>query len=86
MSEVVLDARVSRPKVAPLPQLGFTMRLQKVGLNPTCTVLDAIFPNAVMFSAVTGLGSVAITDPDRPLTPTLLSVPGVRRLFNCYTH
>src|SRR5712691_3679865 len=35
MSEVVLDTRLSRPKVAPLPQLGFTMRLQKVGLNPT---------------------------------------------------
>src|SRR5216683_7136848 len=35
MSEVVLDTRVSRPKVAPLPQLGFTLRLQKIGLNPT---------------------------------------------------
>jgi peptide/nickel transport system permease protein len=35
MSEVVLDTRVGRPKVAPLPQLGFTMRLQKIGLNPT---------------------------------------------------
>jgi peptide/nickel transport system permease protein len=35
MSEVVLDTRLSRPKVAPIPQLGFTMRLQKVGLNPT---------------------------------------------------
>src|SRR5712691_273008 len=35
MSEVVLDTRVSRPRVAPLPQLGFTMRLQKIGLNLT---------------------------------------------------
>jgi peptide/nickel transport system permease protein len=34
MSEGVLDTRL-RPQVAPLPELSFTMRLQKVGLNPT---------------------------------------------------
>src|SRR5438046_5541207 len=35
MSESVLDTRLSRPRVAPVLQLGFTMRLQKIGLNPT---------------------------------------------------
>jgi peptide/nickel transport system permease protein len=34
MSENVLDSRV-RLHVAPVLQLGFTMRLQKIGLNPT---------------------------------------------------
>jgi peptide/nickel transport system permease protein len=34
MSETVLDTRVRRP-LAPVLQLSFTMRLQKIGLNPT---------------------------------------------------
>jgi len=34
MSETVLDTRVRRP-LAPVLQLSYTMRLQKVGLNPT---------------------------------------------------
>src|SRR6266581_2071555 len=35
MSEQVLDRGLVRPSVTPLPRLSFTMRLQKVGLNPT---------------------------------------------------
>jgi peptide/nickel transport system permease protein len=36
MSDTVLSSSLSRPNVAPaLQQLSFTMRLQKVGLNPT---------------------------------------------------
>lgn len=34
MSEVILDTRL-RPQVSPVLRLSFTMRLQKVGLNPT---------------------------------------------------
>src|SRR6266852_7835752 len=34
MSETVLDTRVQR-SLAPVLQLSFTMRLQKIGLNPT---------------------------------------------------
>ena len=36
MSEVVLDSRLRRQVApAPVPRLSFTMRLQKIGLNPT---------------------------------------------------
>jgi peptide/nickel transport system permease protein len=35
MSEQVLDASLTRPRVAPVLQLSFSMRLQKIGLNPT---------------------------------------------------
>src|SRR3984893_119365 len=35
MTDTVLDSRVVRPRVAPALHLSFTMRLQKVGLNPT---------------------------------------------------
>jgi peptide/nickel transport system permease protein len=35
MSENVLNSSLSRPQVAPILQLSFSMRLQKVGLNPT---------------------------------------------------
>ena len=62
------------------------VKTYEVGLNPTCVTLDSVFPNQVQFSAVAGLGSVAITDPDRDLDPVLLKVPGVRKLFNCFTH
>jgi peptide/nickel transport system permease protein len=34
MSDIVLDTRL-RPQAASVLQLGFTMRLQKIGLNPT---------------------------------------------------
>src|SRR5919197_241722 len=34
MSENVLDSKVL-PSVTPVPRLGFSLRLQKVGLNPT---------------------------------------------------
>jgi peptide/nickel transport system permease protein len=35
MSEQVLDTSLNRPRVAPVLQLSFSMRLQKIGLNPT---------------------------------------------------
>src|SRR6266567_5902742 len=35
MTENVLDSSLARPRVTPILQLGFTMRLQKIGLNPT---------------------------------------------------
>jgi peptide/nickel transport system permease protein len=35
MSEQVLDASLTRPRVTPVLPLSFSMRLQKIGLNPT---------------------------------------------------
>src|SRR6266496_4925172 len=35
MTENVLDSSLARPRVTPILQLGFAMRLQKIGLNPT---------------------------------------------------
>jgi peptide/nickel transport system permease protein len=35
MSEIVLNTSLRRPKAAPTLELSFTMRLQKIGLNPT---------------------------------------------------
>jgi YVTN family beta-propeller protein len=57
-----------------------------VGLNPIATTLDSLHPNRVLMSAVSGLGSLALTDPDREIQPFLLPVAGMRRLYNCYTH
>src|SRR6266699_4880455 len=47
MSEQVLDRGLVRPSVTPLPRLSFTMRLQKVGLNPT--LLAGLVLLAVVF-------------------------------------
>src|SRR5437016_4552863 len=44
MSEVVLDSRLRRQVApAPVPRLSFTMRLQKIGLNPTLLVGLVLF-------------------------------------------
>jgi YVTN family beta-propeller protein len=56
-----------------------------VGLNPTSTVPDAFYPNFRGFSSVVGTGSLAAYDPNRSLPPTLIRVPGIRRLYTCYT-
>ena len=54
MSDTVLKRR-AMPNVAPVLQLGFTMRLQKIGLNPTLLaglILLTLVVLAAMFSAL----------------------------------
>ncbi len=54
MSENVLEAGLSRPGVAPVLELSFGMRLQKVGLNPT------LLSGLILFAVVI---AVAISAP-----------------------
>src|SRR6266508_6167839 len=51
MSESILDTRL-RPQVAPMFRLSVTMRLQKIGLNPTLLAGLAILA-IVIFVAIT---------------------------------
>ena len=62
MSEVVLDAPL-RPQVAPAPlQLSFTMRLQKIGLNPT--LLAGLILMAVIILAAIAAPLLTPHDPN----------------------
>jgi YVTN family beta-propeller protein len=56
------------------------------GLNPTSACGDAFYPNGDDYMSVVGTGSVSVVDPTRSLDPFPVPVPGVRRLFTCYTN
>lgn len=56
------------------------------GLNPTSACGDAFYPNGDDYMSVVGTGSVAVVDPTRSIDPFRILVPGVRRLFTCYTN
>jgi len=52
MSDTVLSSSLARPRVAPVPQqLSFTMRLQKIGLNPTL-LAGLVLPTLVVLAGI----------------------------------
>jgi hypothetical protein len=57
-----------------------------VGLNPTSAIPDAFYPNALQFASVVGTGSMTAVNPLRSIAPFPISVPGIRRLYTCYTN
>ncbi len=62
------------------------VQTREVGFNPTGAMYDPFYPNAFLFAAVSGTGQFAGMDPNRPVPPTLIRVPGIRKLFTCFTH
>ena len=58
----------------------------EVGNNPTSVVRDAYYPGGFWFASVSGEGQVAGIDFGRPIPPTKIRVPGVRRLWTAFTH
>jgi hypothetical protein len=57
-----------------------------VGLNPTSAVPDAFYPNVLQFASVVGTGSMTAVNTQRSLPPVAIRVPGIRRLYTCYTN
>jgi hypothetical protein len=57
-----------------------------VGTNPTSTVDDPFFPKIHSFTSVVGSGSLAAYDFNRSIPPVHVRVPGMRRLYTCYTN
>jgi hypothetical protein len=59
----------------------------EVGLNPTSAVYDPYYGTPIfLFASVAGQGAVAAIHYFRSTPPVLTRVPGVRRLWTCYTH
>lgn len=57
-----------------------------VGLNPTSSTFDAYYPNGFWYTAVPGQGQIAGLDPVRNIPSQNVQVPGIRRLFTCFSH
>ncbi len=57
-----------------------------VGPNPSSTVMDPFYPNAIVFSSVIGTGSMTAANPNRSIAPVAIPVPGIRRLYNTFTN
>ena len=55
MSEQVLDASLPRPRVAPVLGLSFSMRLQKIGLNPTLLAGLALLALVILVAIIAPL-------------------------------
>lgn len=61
-------------------------QVREVGFNPTGVMYDAYFPNQMIFSCVAGEGKFAGMDSLRNLPPEAITVPGIRRIFTCFSH
>lgn len=61
-------------------------QVREVGFNPTGVMYDAYFPNQFIFSCVAGEGKFAGMDSLRNLPPQTITVPGIRRIFTCFSH
>src|SRR5689334_22198344 len=61
MSENVLNTSLSRQRVATVPELNFTMRLQRVGLNPT--LLSGLVLLAIVILIALGAPLLTRYDP-----------------------
>ena len=64
---------------------GITLTFE-VGPNPSSAIPDPYYPYAFLFASVLGTGRFAGVDPGRPLPAQTIRVPGIRRLFTCYSH
>ena len=59
---------------------------RKVGLNPSSSMFDPYYPNFLWYTAVTGQGQIAGLDTARNVPSVNVQVPGIRRLFTCFSH
>ncbi|MCE9634120.1 MAG: Ig-like domain-containing protein [Planctomycetes bacterium] len=59
---------------------------REVGFNPTGIMFDAYYPNQMLFACVAGEGQFSGMDAVRTIAPQSITVPGIRRIFTCYSH
>jgi hypothetical protein len=62
------------------------VQTREVGFNPTGAMMDPYFPNQMIFACVAGEGRFVGMDPLRQTSPDGITVPGIRRIFSCYSH
>lgn len=85
-ADTVLDLRLNITGLFGLSITPTAQQTKEVGRNPTFATLDPFYPNAFLFAAVAGTGSLAAMDPNRPVPPTNIFVGQIRRYATCFTH
>ena len=81
-----IDLRVSITGLFGLSVSPSTNATVTVGLNPSSSCMDPFYPNVLQTSSVIGTGSMSVVDPTRSIAPVAIPVPGIRRLYTCYTN
>lgn len=84
--KTILDLRLNVTGVFGLLVSFQANQLREVGFNPTGAMLDPYYPNADLYACVAGEGQFAGMDAIRNITPQAITVPGIRRIFTCYSH
>ncbi len=82
----VLDLRLNITGLFGVSVTPTAAQTKDVGPNPSFATLDPFYPNAFLFAAVSGTGSLAAMDPNRPIPPTNIFVGQLRRYATCFTH
>jgi hypothetical protein len=82
----ILDLRLNITGLFGVSVTPSVVQTKEVGPNPSFATLDPFYPNAFLFAAVSGIGSLAAMDPNRPVPPTLTFVGQLRRYSTCFTH
>ena len=59
---------------------------REVGPNPTSSMVDAFFPGQLWFTCVAGEAKFFGMDYLRNVPGSGVTVPGIRRIFTCYSH
>jgi hypothetical protein len=85
-SKTILDLRINVTGTFGLLIDLQANQVREVGFNPTGVMYDAYFPNQFIFSCVAGEGKFAGMDSLRNLPPQSITVPGIRRIFTCFSH
>jgi hypothetical protein len=62
------------------------LQTREVGFNPQSAMLDGYYPNQFLFASVTGQGQFAAMDYLRKINPTMINVPGIRRIYTAFSH
>jgi hypothetical protein len=82
----VLDLRINIVGLFGVSVTPTVLQNKEVGPSPTFATLDPFYPNAFLFAAVAGTGSLAAMDPNRPVPPTDVFVGQIRRYSTAFTH
>jgi hypothetical protein len=85
-ADTVLDLRLNITGLFGLSVTPSVQQTKEVGPNPSFATLDPFYPNAFLFAAVSGTGTLAAMDPNRPVPPTQVFVGQIRRYATCFTH
>ncbi|MCI0636215.1 MAG: hypothetical protein L0206_20225, partial [Actinobacteria bacterium] len=84
--KTILDLRINITGVFGLLITLRANQSREVGFNPTGVMLDPYWPNVDLYACVAGEGRFGGMDLNRNTPIETITVPGIRRIFTCYSH